>query len=155
MHFETNAAPCGRAGHSCTLSGDFMFLFGGNNSNETFNDFWKIELPMCHFWEKIETNVVLGPRIGHQIVTFGKDFFLLGGRSKHSRKFITDVSVFNCQKNTFVKIEKDWAKLWEKKTGHSAVLWDRKIFIFGGLVEKKNSKNGMLLLDMTEWGNEK
>lgn len=40
-------SPGQRGGHSATVVGNTMYLFGGNTLNDSFNDLWKLNLEAC------------------------------------------------------------------------------------------------------------
>ena len=47
----SDVSPCPRAGHSCVLLKNKIFLFGGKgNDSKKFNDLWKFDLRL-NTWE--------------------------------------------------------------------------------------------------------
>jgi hypothetical protein len=92
--------PRGRGGHSMTIAGEFLFVFGGNDARNTFNDLWCLpcnrslrtngeETPLR--WRRL---IPSGPepctRIGHSAVFVGNLLVLFGGRNFNNNSTFCD-----------------------------------------------------------------
>eukprot|EP00953_Heterococcus_sp_UTEX-ZZ885_P030593 16158-Heterococcus_DN1.PRE.1 len=138
----------------CYANCSYMYLFGGNTTDDSFNDLWRIELPACERWEQLEkwnSTAKPVPRIGHRAVAIGNRLIIYGGRTFKTNHFVKEASCYDTDKKAWLPANKSWSRAGSRRTGHSAVLWDRGMLIFGGLLEPNSnpSMDGLLLLDIS------
>ncbi|KAG5187546.1 hypothetical protein JKP88DRAFT_353729 [Tribonema minus] len=145
-------APPRRGGHSATLLGGHMYVFGGNTVQTCYNDLWRIALPAARRWEALAVRAPCPEkRIGHQAVAIGRKLFIFGGRSFSTNQFAKDASCYDVDEGRFVAAGEGWRQAGGCRTGHAAILCDRGMLVFGGLLEPMAAppRAGLLLLDMS------
>ncbi|KAJ2719811.1 hypothetical protein GGI07_004980 [Coemansia sp. Benny D115] len=74
-------APAPRAGHSCSVYPNSIFIFGGMNSERCFNDLWEYSLDN-HTWTLVTPNGATPPaRYGHASAVVDDCIVIMGGRT--------------------------------------------------------------------------
>jgi hypothetical protein len=109
---EGQPDPGRRYGHSLTLAGGKLYLFGGANSSaQRLMDLWAFSLEDFS-WEKINTGQSIVPRgrLDHTAVAVGEVMLFYGGRGA---KPLGDVWEFHCE-------SKQWRK-WANASSSSLV----------------------------------
>jgi len=114
------STPRKRAGHSCTVVGNHMYLFGGNTATKTMSDddiMWALcldNLGQEHKgqeeegdaeddeeddqqleWIRLQPANPPSPRVGHSATAIGHRIFIIGGRDFISRNFSKSAHVFD------------------------------------------------------------
>ncbi|KAI8324354.1 galactose oxidase, partial [Martensiomyces pterosporus] len=80
IDYGTNVPP-GRAGHSCSVYLNSIYLFGGMNRDECFNDLWAYNLE-DQKWSKVTPHGATPPaRYGHASAVVDDCIFIMGGRT--------------------------------------------------------------------------
>ncbi|KAJ4455397.1 putative kelch repeat protein [Paratrimastix pyriformis] len=135
----TGESPCKRMGHSATVIGADMLVFGGDNGTNCLNDLWAFDIESEH-WMQIKTEgEIPGPRYGHACVKFGNKFLIFGGADrfgKSTRAWYNDVWMFDT-------ITCEWAQLETTGTrpspryGCTFTLVNNRLFLFGGFFESE------------------
>lgn len=70
--------PRARRDHTLTLIGTKMFLFGGWNCKDQFNDLWMLN--SAWEWKQIDVDGdIPSPRRGHSACAVGRNLFVFGG----------------------------------------------------------------------------
>jgi len=88
-------------GHSCTVVGKKMYLFGGNTVHQTMADYWTLEIDqdeqgsLVCIWEELKMTNTPSPRVGHTATAIGDRIFVVGGRDFLSRKFSCTAHMFD------------------------------------------------------------
>lgn len=73
--------PCARYGHAACLKNDKLYIYGGRNKKEIFNDLWCLQIH-SGYWDLINQNGIIPlPRYGHSFIDLQNHFYLFGGRS--------------------------------------------------------------------------
>jgi len=106
---RTGVRPPVRAGHTASLVGDFLYVFGGSSGNIACNDLWKLDLSAPELrWEELHaTGTPPTPRLGHAAVVLGDRIVISGGRGSPTAgaigKFMyaTDLEHATLAGNTF------------------------------------------------------
>jgi N-acetylneuraminic acid mutarotase len=162
----TGDAPEPRGGHSATLVGTDVFVFGGANSETTFGDVYKLDLVQRHWTRAVPSGCPAVPsrRTNHAAIADAHGrIYIMGGTDAESH-FLNDMWILNVYADA-----KDWPDgntfpiVWEKpsvtghvpeaRSGHSFTLVDRKVILFGGYTAAGNVANDVHLynLDSQEW----
>ncbi|KAF8488139.1 hypothetical protein F5888DRAFT_1879044, partial [Russula emetica] len=139
--------PGGRYGHTMTLVGSKLFVFGGRTVKERFNDIWALDLDCLNsnpFWESYEPapgNEKPLPRAGHVSVTTGDRIIIFGGyRGTHN---FNDTWSFNISTRKWTELQCT-GSIPSPRAGHAAVLIDDVMYVFGG-----RAIDGTFLGDLT------
>ncbi|MCO5583746.1 hypothetical protein L7F22_037660 [Adiantum nelumboides] len=120
----------GRAGHTATLVGKDIYVLGGRNGNEFFNDLWMFDTE-TEQWKLLQSKTPISPRAYHTCTLVNdQELWVIGGsdpKTMHS-----DVHVFDT-------VSSEWSNpstpSMKPRGTHSAVLHPTKknaILIYGG-----------------------
>ena len=60
MQYKSERYPCARAGHSCALYKDMIYMFGGEIFEKKFNDLWIYDIASS-FWQEVQCNSDIWP----------------------------------------------------------------------------------------------
>ncbi|CAM9834594.1 unnamed protein product [Choristocarpus tenellus] len=131
-------------------------------SQMVFNDLWSIDLPVTKGsqWRELPvTHEFPPPRIGHSAVAMGDRIILFGGRDFSTDRFSLGVRYFDVKLGEFTpsKLSSKMPvqrRAWSarKSTGHSAVVCEEGLIIFGGLTPSGKSSSLTWLLDVVGSG---
>ncbi|CAM9450589.1 unnamed protein product [Sphacelaria rigidula] len=158
--------PPARGGHSATVVGDTLYIFGGNITQSVFNDMWAVDLHPGSSWRQIPNTPDFPlPRIGHSAVAMGNRILIYGGRNFNTGKiayferYTAGLSCFDTELQSFVRFPRAeaFAKhashvggMWHglRMTGHAAVPCSRGLMFIGGLVPRGHSTMNAWVLDV-------
>jgi len=111
------STPGKRYGHTMSSKGNYIFLFGGNNSSEITNDLWVLSIDKVPFkWERIEfTGPVPDCRVYHSSCVSdskgdGSMMLIFGGRSKDQASQNDLWTLFKRANSTWEWVRADYAK---------------------------------------------
>ena len=83
----------GRAGHTATLVGKHIYILGGRNGNEFFNDLWVFDTEKEQ-WDLLQAKVPFSPRAYHSCTLVNEnELWVIGGSDP--KMMHSDVHVFN------------------------------------------------------------
>ncbi|KAI5077798.1 hypothetical protein GOP47_0007622 [Adiantum capillus-veneris] len=127
----------GRAGHTATVVGKDIYILGGRNGNEFFNDMWVFDTE-AEQWKLLQSKTPFSPRAYHTCTLVNdQELWVIGGsdpKTMHS-----DVHVFDT-------VSLEWSNpstpSMKPRGTHSAVLHPAKknaILIYGGYGGSKSS----------------
>lgn len=154
--------PTGRRDHACVLVNDTMFLFGGWNCLEQFNDVWTLDtcehnllltglwvlicVPAWKWnWLKCSGSIPIARR-GHTASAVGPYIFVFGGIHGLTR-YLDDLYVLDtstkCWSHVTAQGDVPSPRAW-----HSSNVVGKYIFIFGGTAGKNHFKNDVYALDL-------
>ena len=101
-----------------------FIIHGGNDTNTTYNDVWKLNL-LNNEWSQVTTNGETSPtKTSHIAIVYVKKMFIFGGDDN-------EVYNLNLYTNTWTKAPVTGTKP-NKRDTCSGVLHNTKIYIFGG-----------------------
>ena len=138
--------PKPRGGHSAVVIGNYLYLFGGNDFENTFDDLWRFDLQYRKNetigWELLyeHTEAVQGPspRIGHSAVAVGKYMIIVGGRNFFSRIYATGIHIYDTILNEWLQVKYDESHRLLLRSGLCAIPCSSGVIYFGGLVNNEN-----------------
>mmetsp|Transcript_50308 Transcript_50308/g.78632 ORF Transcript_50308/g.78632 Transcript_50308/m.78632 type:complete len:646 (+) Transcript_50308:174-2111(+) len=162
----TGDAPEPRGGHSATLLGTDVFVFGGANSETTFGDAYKLDLIQRHWTRAVPSSCPAIPsrRTNHAAIADAHGrIYIMGGYDAQSN-FLNDMWILNVYgANSY-----DWQDgntfpvVWERpavtgqlpvaREGHSLTLVDRKLILFGGYTANGNVANDVHVYNLDSQG---
>lgn len=110
---EPIVAPPPRAEHTCVLSGDEVFMFGGRNSTAAFGDMWKLNLitnlwnPVAPYAPEVQTPSARfghASAICHNAAPDKSDVVLIHGGSDVKKNLLGDTFAFSIGQRTWWQI---------------------------------------------------
>ena len=118
-----------------------MIVFGGFEDGERTNDTIAYNLK-SNVWTAIkhEQGKRPCPRSGHSAVIQGNFMYVFGGKAGNSLK-LNDLWQFNIQSHVWTEIKPVDDERPEVRSGHTAVVWDGVMVIFGGIFEVTKELN--------------
>merc|ERR1719456_128659 len=163
----TGDAPEPRGGHSATLVGTDIFVFGGASSETTYGDAYKLDLIQRHWTRAVPSGCPAVPsrRTNHAAIADAHGrIYIMGGYDAESN-FLNDMWILNVYAGNVDKWEDagSFPIVWEKpsptgeapqaREGHSLTLVDRKLVLFGGYTAAGAVANDVHLydLDSQQW----
>ena len=128
--------------HSSCVYKSKIYIFGGyfDRNNQTFDDFFEYDI-LLKEWKKIETNVPTD-RMGHCSIVWKDKLYIFGGwHPNFSKSFLTDIQVYDFEKNEWSEV--NYKKKLENinRCYHSGTLYNNSFYIFGGKEIIKFYKN--------------
>eukprot|EP00656_Telonema_subtile_P012411 TRINITY_DN16249_c0_g1_i3.p1 TRINITY_DN16249_c0_g1~~TRINITY_DN16249_c0_g1_i3.p1 ORF type:complete len:433 (-),score=65.90 TRINITY_DN16249_c0_g1_i3:115-1413(-) len=130
---SSDSWPAARAGHSATVVGENILVFGGNTTVECFDDLWV--LPVVSIfrneatWTRIAyTGDAPSARIGHSAHVVGDRLYVIGGRNNiHPTKGADRESIYVLESGSWqwheAAVSGDEEGVRAARTGHSVVAY--------------------------------
>lgn len=143
---KTKSPPCGRYGHSATLVGWEMYVFGGCRSEgmrkTCFNDLYRINLfnHDCLEWERVTSEGPRpSPRFGHLCLQFGTQMLVYGGyNEKMLDNLLGDFWVYEMVSNQWTELKFPEFGFDYRRAFQAGYMLQNSLIIFGGKMAKKN-----------------
>jgi dynein heavy chain len=172
-----SAKPSKRSGHTMSIVGDFIYVFGGNDFRRPPGpnaELFKLDMSNSNefYWEKIEPpSGAKWPeaRSHHTAVVYEEKLIIFGGFRSSSIRY-NDVWIFDTNTKEWsqphagltetkedgtVVFKKDWKDCPLPRGGHSAcMIGDSKMYIFGGYGGSGYARldyNDVNVLDLSIW----
>ena len=125
-----------------------IIIFGGKNDAEPLNDLYQYRIN-ANVFEKMENENKPEPRYGHTTIFYEGKLIVFGGYSR-KKKLLNDVCVYDMY-------EGRWSGNYSlhdspsPRAYHSAVVYHKKMYIYGGVGEKNKDMNDMYELDLVDF----
>ncbi|KAG9284609.1 hypothetical protein G9A89_004651 [Geosiphon pyriformis] len=137
--------PIGRSGHSATVLGTTMFVFGGQTDDYYLNDLVTFDIttlnsPTPRWKTEVPTNQPPNGRAGHIACAYNDKIYVFGGAD--GERYYNDTWCYDIRNKT-------WSELAcigyipIPRAGHGATLVDDVVYVFGG-----RGQNGEDLYDL-------
>jgi len=123
----TGKAPAPRGYHTSSLVGSKVIVFGGSDGHECFNDIHVLDLKTNH-WSRIDADQPVA-RLSHSSTQVGSYLFIIGGHD--GMKYSRDVLLLNLVTMNW-ETRKIYGTIPTGRGYHTAVLYDSRIYVFGG-----------------------
>jgi len=123
----TGKSPSPRGYHTSNLVGSKVIVFGGSDGHECFNDIHILDLKTNH-WSRIDADQPI-PRLSHSSTQVGSYLFIIGGHD--GIKYSREVLLLNLVTMNW-ETRKVYGKVPSGRGYHTAVLYDSRIYVFGG-----------------------
>lgn len=120
----------GRYNHSFNISGEYIFLYGGNDHNFIFSDFSIFSLKDLNWTYITQNDVNPGKRYGHSSVVYKGDLYIFGGRN--DKTFFNDLWKYDVEKSSWNCIKINCYDECPKLFKTSSVLFNNYALIFHG-----------------------
>lgn len=78
---KSNPPP--RYGHAAVLKNGLLYIYGGRNKSEIFNDLWILQIHSGVWNMVIQNGIIPSPRYGHNILNIQNHLYLFGGRTNN------------------------------------------------------------------------
>eukprot|EP00026_Physarum_polycephalum_P002180 Phypoly_transcript_02185.p1 GENE.Phypoly_transcript_02185~~Phypoly_transcript_02185.p1 ORF type:complete len:940 (-),score=130.13 Phypoly_transcript_02185:39-2858(-) len=130
----TDARPSPRRGHTCTLVGRVVYVFGGYGSNGPVNDMYKFDLDQ-KIWAPVDTKgPVPQPRFLHTACCHKKSIWFFGGTNI---EFVFgDLFRFDCDTNTWEEIPSSEPPPPSPRCSHTCVVSNAgELIVIGGATD--------------------
>jgi len=148
-----------RGGHSASLSGRQIVVFGGANGEETFGDLYKFDLVSrrWHHGDTSSSKETPASRTNHAAVADRNGLTYVFGGSGSDGHFFSDLWVLNISNSNLLpanQFSATWIKpsvtgqVPQGREGHSLTLVDRKLVLFGGYTDAGMSTNDLHIYDI-------
>lgn len=112
-----------------TPTGSGVIFFGGTDGREKFDDLWLFDAENLQ-WKMLSPETIgPSPRFGHVASAFGSSLYVFGGWDGSNT--LNDFWEYNITKNCWYCIDQNSGV--PSRYRHSAVVWNNKMFIFGGV----------------------
>ncbi|KAH9948169.1 hypothetical protein B0H21DRAFT_254574 [Amylocystis lapponica] len=127
--------PTGRYGHSVTVAGSKIYVFGGQADGELFDDLWSFDLSTLREaakWELVkpaEASPRPARRTGHVCVTHEEKLVIFGGTDGQS--FYNDTWVFDFATSRWLELACA-GPLPTPRAGHAGAVVNNVLYVFGG-----------------------
>jgi len=142
----TGEPPGHRYGHSSTVVGSQLFIFGGTDGHSLKNSLYALDLGKFH-WENYSiTAEGTRPchRYGHSGSSWLQQLIIFGGRTKLHH--LNDIFVFSLDTCRWSQIECRGEV--PARCNHSAVVHDAKLYVLGGEAEDGSSLRDLFCFDL-------
>lgn len=131
--YEVANAPCARYGHRAIACGNKMIIFGGYNGVSRMNDMYEYDLEMRKWTEIIpkQGSAVPSGRDFYSAVLYKNRYFIIyAGGEGH--KWLNDIWCYDLKHRKWNEIIPNNNNNHEGRAGHSAVLHENSMIVFGG-----------------------
>jgi hypothetical protein len=140
---------CALCRHTAILKGDFMYLFGGSNGQHEFNRTLIYNLRTLQYREILPDNPQIPPALDSHSACLYEDgtaawMIVFGGFSIGERTN----NVYSLNLNTEKWKLAQTTKGPEPRSNHSAVIFQDRMYIFGGISEEGEKINELWRLDL-------
>ncbi|EEB06157.1 cell end marker Tea1 [Schizosaccharomyces japonicus yFS275] len=142
-----NDSPPARANHIAVSFAEKLYVFGGTNGVQCFNDLWCFH-PKQSAWSRVEAfGVYPTPREGHSAAVVNDVLYVFGGRT-HEGAFLNDLMAFKFS-------TKQWYKVSElpftpsPRANHTLCAAGAHVVLIGGQSDRDVEDVNIYMLDTT------
>ena len=130
---DTGAGPVGRYGHSLSIVGSNLLVFGGQVETTFFDELWRFDLNSLKgtpTWQLVRpTGPAPARRTGHSAVVYRDRLYIFGGTDGNYH--YNDTWCFDLATQTWTEL-KCVGYIPAPREGHAACMVDDIMYIFGG-----------------------
>ncbi|MBX9702443.1 MAG: hypothetical protein K2X74_23600, partial [Acetobacteraceae bacterium] len=128
---DLNELPESRSGHSAVLYGDEMIIFGGRNGRSHFADLYRFSFT-ARSWKKIKTiGALVKRRYRHTAVVHDRRMYVFGGEvAGDNSTYFSDFYELDLLQHVWTEIKSEPRP--QPRSGHTAVLFQNSMYIYGG-----------------------
>ncbi|KAL2147091.1 hypothetical protein VTI28DRAFT_973 [Corynascus sepedonium] len=122
--------PPARTNHSMVTFGDKLYLFGGTNGFQWFNDVWSYD-PMTNSWSQLDCiGYIPCPREGHAAAIVDDVMYIFGGRTEDGAD-LGDLAAFRITSRRWYTFQ-NMGPSPSPRSGHSMTAVGKTIVVVGG-----------------------
>ncbi|GJN67462.1 negative regulator of mitotic exit [Purpureocillium lilacinum] len=123
-------APAARTNHSMVTYNDKMYLFGGTNGYQWFNDVWCYD-PAINTWAQLDCiGYIPAPREGHAASLVDDVMYVFGGRTEEGSD-LGDLAAFRISTRRWYTFQ-NMGPSPSPRSGHSMTTVGKSIVVLGG-----------------------
>ena len=157
---NVTSEPASRCKHACCcdVSTGHIYLFAGRSGNTPFRDLWRFD-PRTSYWSEIRYNWNSSPPFlqEHTMISWGNKLYVFGGEVGFSSNGETPLWIFDLGSKSWRKAATPAGSLPLGSTsncpagrrGHSAVIYDCGMHIYGGYQDLRGSSSELWTFDLT------
>ncbi|XP_077869872.1 uncharacterized protein LOC102810221 [Saccoglossus kowalevskii] len=145
---ENIKTPYTRSKHAACVHEGNVYLYGGRDVNTTLKDLWKYDF-IVNTWTLLRCPGDVPPALQeHTMVSYKDCIYIFGGEFGFCSSDETPLWIFNTT-------EKHWRKhtveceveIPSSRRGHTAVLYNSAMHVYGGYIDLKGSTNELWTFD--------
>ncbi|KAK0613111.1 hypothetical protein B0T17DRAFT_542852 [Bombardia bombarda] len=122
--------PPARTNHSMIAYNDKMYLFGGTNGFQWFNDMWCYD-PVTNSWTQLDCiGYIPVPREGHAAALVDDVMYIFGGRTEEGSD-LGDLAAFRITSRRWYTFQ-NMGPSPSARSGHSMTAVDKMVVVIGG-----------------------
>ncbi|KAI9760330.1 MAG: hypothetical protein M4579_001734 [Chaenotheca gracillima] len=126
----TGRVPPARTNHTVVSWNDKLFLFGGTNGIQWFNDVWAYD-PRPNAWTQLDCiGFIPAPREGHAAAIVGDVMYIFGGRTEDAND-LGDLAAFRISSRRWYTFQ-NMGPSPSPRSGHSMTSYGKQIVVLGG-----------------------
>ena len=137
--------------HTCCKMDNKVVVFGGFNDGERTNDVHIFDTDACQWTKRspVDANAPAPkPRAGHSATLHEGILYIFGGKDDENLK-LNDIWKFDIEQREWTELEpSNSQQAPTQRAGHSALLYQGYICIFGGIFEVTKELNDFHLYDI-------
>ncbi|XP_077978700.1 uncharacterized protein LOC144434118 [Glandiceps talaboti] len=146
---EKMKIPYSRSKHAACHHNGCVYLYGGRDVNTTLKDLWKYDIN-CNVWTLLKCSGDVPPALQeHSMVPYKDKIYIFGGEFGFGSSDETPLWIYSTE-------EKHWRKhtidsevrMPVSRRGHTAVIYNGALHVFGGYVDLKGSTNEFWTYDL-------
>ncbi|KAH8115886.1 hypothetical protein DFH11DRAFT_1506659 [Phellopilus nigrolimitatus] len=145
----SGSSPSGRCGHSASVIGTMLYIFGGHARGVVRDDLWALDLGKKDgklSWERISIARRGAPkRTGHACIAYKNQIIIFGGTDLEF--YYDDTYILDITTRRWTK--EDYAGFSVRKD-HSASLIDDTVYVFGGRGPDRKDLKDLLAFRITD-----
>ncbi|KAJ9658804.1 Negative regulator of mitotic exit [Coniosporium apollinis] len=127
---EKPTVPPARTNHSMITWNDKLYLFGGTDGHEWFNDVWTYD-PRTNEWEKLACiGFIPSPREGHSAALVNDTMYIFGGRNENGVDQ-GDLAAFRISSRRWYMFQ-NMGPSPSPRSGHSMTAFGKNIVVLAG-----------------------
>lgn len=127
---DGNESPPSRTNHIAITHNDKLYVFGGTNGMEWFNDMWRFD-PITRTWTMLKcSGFVPQPREGHSAALVGDVIYVFGGRDVDGND-LGDLSAFKISTARWFTFQ-NMGPGPSPRSGHALCSVGKRIYVVGG-----------------------
>ena len=136
-----NSEPAPRADHTLALYEDCLYVFGGYDGKNRFNDLYEYRIS-DNQWQRLEpTGLRPTPRFGHSAAVCGRSFYVFGGWDGHDT--LDDLYEYVFTRETWSELGDTSGTRPSPRYRHSCTAYSSSFYLFGGVDKGQNRFNDL------------
>ncbi|XP_070566677.1 uncharacterized protein [Ptychodera flava] len=139
---EKVRTPYTRSKHAACLQDSCVYVYGGRDVNTTLKDLWKFDIN-SNVWTLLKCSGDVPPALQeHSMVPYKDNIYIFGGEFGFGSCDETPLWIFNVEKKHWTKHSVDSeVRMPSSRRGHTAVVHNGAMHVYGGYVDLKGSTN--------------
>lgn len=139
--FCSGEIPSIRTDHTAVLYENAIYIFGGYDGKNRFNDLKACRLENYEWKNVNNTGVQPLPRFGHSAVVFNDSMYIFGGWDGHET--LDDLYQYNFTTGFWYELKRTVGLRPSPRYRHSCVVFSGSLFIFGGVDKSQRRFNDL------------